>query len=336
MFVAVLLHCTRPSPALVVALLAVGATVIVSHQLTPFAMAAAAGALVVGRRTKLYALPILLGVAATAWLSFGAPVFWRGHLGDVTGGVGKLSSSLGAGVDKRLTGSAGHLFVVRLRMVAAAGTWLLAAYGAFRARRRSGRWPWAFMLLAAAPLSLVALQSYGGEIMLRVYLFALPFVALLAAMAFTPLDGRRLKAAAAVSMLMTVLLVTIRYGNERFESFTKDEVAAVSYVMGAAHPGDRIVAVNPSLPWRDHDLNTFKFIGQVDRQWMDDGNAIVGYLTPAKTGYLVLTRSQAAYGEVVEGRPRGWMDDLERRALATKKVRVVFQNQDATVLRSGS
>jgi hypothetical protein len=224
---------------------------------------------------------------------------------------------------------------VRLRLVAAVGMWLLAAAGAMRAFRRDGRLPWTYLLVAGAPLSLVAVQSYGGEILLRVYLFSLPFVALLAALLFVP-GAARLAAGAAVSMGMTVLFVTVRYGNERFESFTRDEVAAVRYVMGQARPGDRIVAVNSSLPWRDHDIGTYKFIGQIESQWIDHGNAVVGYLTPVKTGYLILTKSQAAYGEVVEGRPAGWLDDLERRALATGKVHVVFHNDDATVLRSGS
>lgn len=329
--------------ALVAVLLAISAATIVAHQLTPFALLAVAAALVVGRRTTLNALPVLLLVAALAWISFGAEVYWRGHIADVTGGVGKLGAAVGAGLDKRLHGSAGHLMVVRLRLVAAAGMWLLAAWGALRAFRRNGRLPWTYLILAGAPLSLVAVQSYGGEILLRVYLFSLPFVALLAALVFVP-GRRRLAAAAAVSMVMTALFVTIRYGNERFESFTKDEVAAVRYVMREARPGDRIVAVNPSLPWRDHDIGTYKFIGQIDEQWIDDGNAVLGYIKPTDpkqarpgmTGYLVLTKSQAAYGEVVEGRPAGWMDDLERRTLATGQAQVVFRNDDATVLRSRS
>ncbi|MGH9276919.1 MAG: hypothetical protein ACRD12_02250, partial [Acidimicrobiales bacterium] len=139
---------------------------------------------------------------------------------------------------------------------------------------------------------------------------------------------------------LVAVFVTIRYGNERFESFTAGEVAAVQYVYDHAGPGDRIVAVNPSLPWRHHDIDRYTFIGKIDDEWIHDGTAIVGYLQPrdtdaprGRTGYLVLTKGQGAYGEVVQGRDAGWLDEVERLALATGDAQVVYRNDDATVLR---
>ncbi|MGH9280837.1 MAG: lipopolysaccharide biosynthesis protein, partial [Acidimicrobiales bacterium] len=83
--------------ALVVVLLGITAAAIVSHQLTPFALVTATAALVVGRRTTLGWMPMLILVAAVAWISYAAVTYWSGHLADVTGGLGRLGASVGAG-----------------------------------------------------------------------------------------------------------------------------------------------------------------------------------------------------------------------------------------------
>ena len=60
----------------------------------------------------------------------------------------------------------------KLAVAASAAVWTLAGAGALRALRRRRRLPWTYLLLMLAPLSLAAVQSYGGEILLRVYLFS--------------------------------------------------------------------------------------------------------------------------------------------------------------------
>jgi hypothetical protein len=329
--------------ALVVVMVGLAAASTVSHQLTPFAMAVGAGALVVAGRCTLRLLPVLFGVLAVAWLSFAAEPYWIGHLGDVTGGVGKLGTSLQSGVADRLDGSTGHVFVLRLRMVVTAVLWAVAAAGVVRSIRRNGGVPWPHVLLAGAPLSLVALQSYGGEILLRVYMFSLPFMALLAALAFFPSEsaGRTREAAKAVatltvvSLLATAAFLVIRYGNERFEYFTEDEVAAVDWVYLHAAPGSQLVALNPQVAWRDQDVTTFSYVGQIDHRHLDEAEEILSYLTPRSgaDGYLLMTRSQEAYGEMAQGEPRGWTADVERMVVGTGEAEVVFRNDDATVIR---
>lgn len=333
----------RARAALVVVMVGLAAASTVSHQLTPFAMAVAAGALVAGGRCTLRLLPVLFAVMAVAWLSFAAEPYWVGHLADVTGGVGKLGSSLQSGVSDRLDGSAGHVFVLRLRMVVTVGLWALAAVGVVRSIRGNGGVPWPHVLLAGAPLTLVALQSYGGEILLRVYLFSLPFAALLAALAFFPSEGagrRRdpAKAVAAVtacSLLATAAFLVIRYGNERFESFTADEVAAADWLSRNAAPKSQLVALNPQVAWRDHDIATFTYLGQIDHRHLDEAEEILSYLTPRSgaDGYLLMTRSQEAYGEMAQGEPPGWTAEIERMLVGTGEAQVVFRNDDATVIR---
>ncbi|MGH9223133.1 MAG: hypothetical protein ACRD2W_04975 [Acidimicrobiales bacterium] len=333
----------RARVALVLVVTGLFAASVLSHQLTPFALAAAAAALVVGRRSVLAWLPVLFVVGALAWLSWGAEVYWIGHLSNVTGGIGRLTGSLQSGVAERLQGNTGHLFVIRLRMIATGLLWVVAAAGALRSYRRTGAVPWPHVLLMAAPFSLVALQSYGGEILLRVYLFALPFVALLVALAFfpTPLwrDQRPSRStifgAAALSVVVTLAFLVIRYGNERFESFTADEVAAVEWVYDNAPAGSRLVAVNPSLPWKHRDLEKYSYLSLIEKPHLDEGGEILSYLIPKKgraDGYLIITRSQIAHGELVQGFKPGWDERVAELLLSTGQARVVFQNDDAIVI----
>ena len=45
--------------------------------------------------------------------------------------------------------------------------------------------------------------------------------------------------------------------------------------------------------------------------------------------YLLLTRSQYAYGEMFFGLPPDWGEKLENNLLATGKFEVIFSNDDA-------
>ncbi|MEW6155427.1 MAG: hypothetical protein AB1673_15800 [Actinomycetota bacterium] len=328
--------------ALVVVVLAAFAASVVSHQLTPFALVAATAALVLGQRCVLRLLPVLFLAGALAWLSFAAEPYWRGHLADVTGGIGRITGAIQSGVGQRLAGNDGHVFVIRLRVVAALALWAVALVGAVRSYRRRRRVPWPHLLLMAAPFSLVALQSYGGEIMLRVYLLALPFAALLAALAFFPeklAPGTRpgrgtMAVAAAASGAMALSFLVVRYGNERFESFTQDEVAAVEWVYENAPPRSRVVALNSSLPWRHRDIDTYSYIGSVPANHLDEAHEVLDYMTTddGRPGYLLITRSQEAHGELIEGRPPGWTAEVEHLLASTGETVVAFRNRDAVVI----
>ena len=86
-----------------------------------------------------------------------------------------------------------HVFVVQFRLAMTLGFWVLALYGFLR-RVRHGYLDLDAVALAFVPFGLLALQSYGGEMLLRVYLFSLPFMAFLAAAAFIPSPSRPLSA----------------------------------------------------------------------------------------------------------------------------------------------
>ncbi len=176
----------RPSRAIMLTVLVLVFVVsTLSHQLTPFLLiAACAGLVLVGRCTPR-GLPIALAVILVGWISYGTIGYWSGHLSTIFGDLGQISGTISASVGKRITGTDIHEFVDKSRILLASLMALLAIAGLAR-RWLGGISDRVLAVLFVAPLSIAALQNYGGEISLRVYLFALPAASVLAACLFFP------------------------------------------------------------------------------------------------------------------------------------------------------
>ena len=171
---------------LLAVLIAIFVVTTVSHQLTPFLMVGVCVGLVLARRTTLTGLPVLFGVILIGWLSFAATGYWSGHLAEIFGGIGHLGGNVSSGVGGRLHGaSPGHELVLYLRVGFAAVVLALAGAGLLRRRHRlvDDR---VALVLTCVPFLALVLQNYGGEILLRVYMFALPTASVLAAYLFFP------------------------------------------------------------------------------------------------------------------------------------------------------
>ncbi len=178
------------APRAILLLLVIGIFVasVISHQLTPFLIiAACAGLVIVGRCTPR-GLPILLAVIAIGWVSFATAGYWSGHMSTIFGQIGRLGGTISASVGSHLIGTPTHQFPVYGRIVLAGIVIGLAVLGLLRRwhRRVTDR---ALVILLIAPASIAALQNYGGEISLRIFLFALPAAAILAACLFFPETG---------------------------------------------------------------------------------------------------------------------------------------------------
>src|SRR5262249_48477309 len=146
-----------------------------------------------------------------------------GHLSYLTGDLGQVSNAITANLTARvIQGSPQHIFIAAMRVIMTAAIWGLAFRGAlFRLRR--GYRDVSYILLAIAPFSLIVANSYGGEMLLRIYLFALPFVVFFAAAFFytTPTSGRSRRVTIAVigvSLLLLGGFLFTRYGNERVDN----------------------------------------------------------------------------------------------------------------------
>lgn len=326
----------RQRAGLVATILAVFAFVVSAHQLTPFFIVSAIGVLVLLRRVRWIGLAVLMVVMIAAWVSFMAVAFLIGHFQNVAGYVGALSESLTANVTGRIQGSEGHRFVVELRLVTTGVLWVVACLGVLR-RLRHGRWDVTAVALALAPFPLFAVQAYGGEMLLRIYLFSLPFMALLAAAFVVPAVRERLSTLAAATVVVgSVLLVggfmVTRYGNEPIESFTPDEVAAVQELYRVAPHGALLMGASGNLPWKFAAYEQYRYRPIGDDEYVGRPDEIVALMDAyAGPAYLILTRSQQEYSHLILGEPADAWPQFEREVLASGRFDVIYRNQDALI-----
>ena len=236
---------------------------VLGHQLTPFALLLVVLVLTITRQLKTAWLATIVFVLILAQVHFPAREYFAGHLGGLLSSIGNLDSAFNSNVNSRVVGSAQHQQVVNLRLAFTAVLWLAAGLGLLL-RWREPR----YRLVAAlwlVPFTLIGLQAYGGEILLRVYLFGLPFAAVLAATslaALLRLVRRPMRVAVLVSgfLVITVAFVIVRFGNERADYFPPDEVAAVARMYAVAPPRSLIVASAPDLPWRYTDYTDRNYL----------------------------------------------------------------------------
>lgn len=321
-----------------------------SHQLTPFLLAGLLGVMVLTRRLRPGWLPWLVLVPALVWFSLGAKDFWQGQLHMVVGDVGQLGASVDQGITGRFVGDAGRTAILLVR-VGLTGLIFTLAVAGWWTRRRQGLRSAALVLLAVAPLGVTALQSYGGEVFVRCYLFALPFSAILAAcwldgvlgarpspgpVRSAPRIGRRSTRlrAVLVCVVLTVLgLATIaaRGGNDAYTSYSRADVAAVAEAYRLARAGQTISALNAdAVPLG------FDEIGVVSQNAIEETcpafARVADCVLTAAPDYLLVTPSQENYGKIYYGLSPGWTTRLVSDLRYTGKYRVVFDDDGSELL----
>ena len=297
-----------------------------SHQLTPYDLVLELIILVFARRVGRPEFVVLAALITVGWLSLGAVNFWTGHLNLIFGGLGQIGGTVTTNVANRVTGGTSHLIVVDSRILLTGGIYILAGIGAMR-RACDSR---ALEMLAGAPLLLLATQSYGGEGLLRVALFGLPFTALLAAAAVLPQRkgtirpfvpnfrlGRHarnlLRVVVAALVLGCAVLTTIdRGGNDAYEAFTPGELAAVVYAYRHASPNSIVGVVSAYLPYGQRAVGSVTFLS-FDVSGNDPIALTAKNFLQFHPEQIILSQSQDAWGVYVAGLPHGWEASLEAK-----------------------
>lgn len=341
--------CTPSQPrqrvALLIGLVIIFAFVVFSHPLTPFFVLASVTTLVIFRRCTPRWLPVLMALMTGAWIIFMAQTFLVGHLDYVTGDLGQVSNIITANVtDRVVQGSPEHIFIGVLRVIMTIAIWGLALVGAvFRLRR--GYRDVSYILLAITPFSLIVANSYGGEMLLRIYLFSLPLMVFFAAAIFytasTSETPRKMTVAiVGVSLILLGGFLFTRYGNERVDYITSSEVSSVRYLYSIAPAGSLLVAGwdgGGPLQLQDYEKYNYASLSDIPSNAItaQDVNAIVQLIGSQKhsEAYVVITRSQKAASEVLGGQPPGALDRLEDALLRSGKFTLIYSNSDAQILK---
>jgi hypothetical protein len=312
-----------------------------SHQLTPFMMLIAVMALCLTGRVWTGRLPLITAVILALWLVYPASAYLIGHPPLEDAG---LQGAVAANVVDRVTGTPGHSLVVKVRMVLTLVLWALAAAGALRDWRRK-RLDIRVVLLAVTPILLFPMQSYGGEMLIRVSLFALPFVALQASSILLPKDGsarlpfRSMAVLVPTFLVLSLLIETSRFGNTKFDIFTGSEMAAVAEVEKMAPHGAAIISAAHPTPWRsdaylEHRYRTMDDLCRRNLSAASCGPIFYNYGRHNPAGaYVLLMRSTEASLELQGQTTERNSAQMEDWLKSQPGVELVFSNADARIYR---
>jgi len=313
------------------------AGVVVSHQLTPFFLAAALLAMSLTGSIRVRMIGWATVIGTITWIAFSAEAYWVGHWGKLVGSTGEVNQLVARNLaDRAAAGDASRALVVDSRLAMAGLVWLVAG-GALALAWRRRSTPVALACLLVAPFPLLAMQAYGGEMLLRVYLFGLPAAAILIGSVMAPGGrelrlGRRLLMAAVLAALLPVFMLA-RYGNEQFEQVSGDDLAVADVLYAQAPAGSVVYVINPqTLVYADR-VDQVRFS---ELRTAESGPLALDEVASrgrAHPSFLLLTESQLAYEEQVHARPESWAAAFSSSLVASDRFDVVARSGDAVLLR---
>jgi GT2 family glycosyltransferase len=317
-----------------------------SHQLTPLMATSALAVLVVFQQCSVRWLPLLMAGLTGTWAGLMARPFLDQNFHWIALSIGTFGGNILTPPTNLKVASTGLVEVAYVDRALTVAVGVLAVVGAIRLYRR-GSVELVAMLLVLSPLLLLWLNAYGGEMVFRVYLFALPFAALLASAALLPSAAARLPwkataAGAATTVLLLAGMCVAYYGKERMNYFSPDEVRASRYVYATAPHGSLLLSISFNYPWgftHYEDYNYGALSGQTPegkrtllRNPIGTIETLMGQgQTRTRPAYLIVTRSQLAEVEMTEILPRGWVATVLQRISNSPRFRLVYSNRHASV-----
>ena len=222
--------------------------------------------------------------------------------------------------------------------------WGLALLGGIR-RLRQGYWDLSAILLAIAPFVMLFGSPYGGEILFRVYFFALPCMAFFAAALLypSPTFGISWKKTGLTVLLSSVLLTGLlfaHFGKDRHYHFTQNEVDAAHYVYNVAQPGTLLIEGSRNYPSQFHNYEYFTYV-PIALEPEESRQNVVDYPVETlsrwmrsskyKEAYLIITRSMKVEMDATGQMSPGSLDSIEQALLQSPEFKVIFKNVDAKI-----
>lgn len=316
------------------ALLAIFAILTFTHELSPYMLAVQLGTLAALNLLRPRWLPLAMAAIAVGYL-LPRLGFVDSHYG-LFSSIGNFFSNATPPSFAQGTVSPAQHFIERCAEALSLGVWLLAAVGGWR-RWRHGNQALTLLLLAFSPVILLALQAYGHEGILRVYLFSLPWSAALAAIALVPplaavtADAepprrpawslaRRLRPLRGKLMPGSVrgplavgcavaLFFPAFFGNDSFNVMSTQEVDVVTSFWRTARPGPVYLAIDNAPVADTYRYNLFPLSAVFgsdgvlgDSQVTGDAAGLIARYAAAhaeagQPAYVLVTSSMATYDQ---------------------------------------
>jgi hypothetical protein len=319
-----------------------------SHPLTPFVLTVAMALLWFFRALKPRWPAFAVAGITAGWMVTGAHgyVFTQGV--KIVSQFGQLGSNVNSNISsvgqlshaQQLVANMGRMVVVGMALLAVAG---------FLRRCSVAQWDIDVVLLCAAPASIFVGGSYGGEAVFRVFLFALPFAAFLAAGLFYAVRGSvsTWRTPAAILLASGILISGFMfgyYGKEAWFEFQPSEVRAATLVFSTAPKNSNLIDGMAEFPEQFVNQERFSYTTIVneppqsrDLVLKNPVNVLYSWLSDPKfaQGYLIITRSQIAEADATGQLPHGSLQRIEQALLESKRFTVLYHDRDAAVFTLG-
>ena len=320
------------------------AALVVTHQLTPLVAIGALFLFSVTGSTRYRLLWLFATVIFVAWFSYGAVDYWKGHLAYVLNDVGQVSGAVQGGVSDRIGADPTYQRMQYLRL-AASGSLLVFGFVGWLTRRTRRTWLMGG-LLSMIPFGLVVVQSYGGEVVIRCFLLASPFVAAFAAeFAFrivailrrrVPPLGRapvwvRLTAATLVMTGLGMVLTATRGLNTSFEHLVAEQITYGDELMEQIPTGASLMIIGTAP-----NLVSPRYYGEVlvtapeSYECLDD---LAECMLADSPDYIYSTDQTSAQLRLQLGYPATLVDDEMDKLVASGAYVEVLRDEDLTILR---
>lgn len=312
-----------------------------THPLTPVALIPSlAGLALIGQLSLGYFLFALFVEAA--WLIYFASSYLADVLPNVVQQFGNTAGDIRL-VDTS-TVSHGQMLVSFASRSLTAAIAAMALWGGVR-RLLAGYRDSTAAVLTLAPTFLLVATAYGGEIVFRVYLFALPFLAFFAAALFYPApwndrDFWQRGLIGAIGVLFACGFVMANNGKDRQYRFTPAEVEAADWLYRSAPKGALIVEGSNNYSYQFSNYENFTFVtiageskSSVAAILADPVGELGRWLqgSPSGAGFVIITRSQKAYVDDLGVMPRGALTAFEAALAASPRFRLVHATEDAKI-----
>ena len=327
--------------------------IVCSHPLTPFFTLLSVFALVIFRRCYPFWLPILMTAMTAAWIFIVARPYTSQHISTIIDSFGHLFSNVPTSITAgNMVGDSLYQVVAKMRLYTTVLLWFLALLGAIK-RLRQGNHDITCILLAIAGFPLIVAQNYGGEMLLRIYLFVEPFMCFFAASLFfgktmgtAPTAARvgaafpwRTAAIMATSLILLGSFFFTRYGDERAEYVSPEEWHAVQYLYQVAPAHSFILEAWNQVPLYFENYSKYEIqmlatsLPETVRH--TDTNEIVQLFENKRNrnAYIIFSQEQQINATSWYGLPRDALQRLETGLLQTGKFKIIYRNSDTQILQ---
>ena len=327
------------------------AVIVASHQLTPYLLIVGLAVLTVLGVVRPRLLVVLFAAIALGYL-LPRLEFVRVNYGVLTGAGDPLHNSRNATIGFE-QGDPGRIFSAQASRLLSLTVWGLGLVGIVR-RLRAGYKNIGVVVLAATPVLIIFGESYGGEAIYRIYLFSLPWLALLGAFGLRPgrhgwSFARNLPRLVLPLLALLALFLPSYFGMADTNQVRPGEVAASEYFYGNAPPHSLLMLASPQFPVRlASNYEQFQLaIGESDPNLLVIqpslrhrmlGTREVPIIAEVlrdygggRPAFLVVSRNGKVYSDVFDLLPRGSLDRLQLALARSKRFRVWYSNNDTTI-----